>query len=491
MRLLVTLSSIHVQAWTLPTTRRSTATTTTKYFGVVQRPIPSILYWHLRHAECPTRTFAKVTRLSMKDGATTVHGDDSIAASSLPLSTTTTTLPTTTPTSDDNNQHWMHRILMAHAPTNSSDQDGTATIRVWEIGNDSSSSSWYSSAETYINEWNRAHKDTQMTLDWTLSPTSTTTSPESTTKRTASDHSVQVLSTNDATHDVNSAHIVVLHMHDDTDDADTSSIVEDASSTTVPASWKSWMEYFSSSSSNAASVSHVILVSSSGNNADTSWHSIAPQLWTLPWAHVKSWKEVLSSSSQQCHALTRVRARMLPHVLQLRGTVAHGYGRGGAKLGFPTANLPSSDFAQALQDVPTGVYSGWARLKGPIHESDTVIKAVVNIGYSPTFAGQENAEKIVEAHLMSDTPLPSFYGETMRLQLHAFVRPEQKFDTFPALVAQIHADVRDVKALLDQSPFEEFSRDTFLTASSSVSDDTLPSWTWTDSRELWHTTTIQ
>ncbi|EEC48785.1 predicted protein, partial [Phaeodactylum tricornutum CCAP 1055/1] len=151
--------------------------------------------------------------------------------------------------------------------------------------------------------------------------------------------------------------------------------------------------------------------------------------------------------------------------LRLRGKVDSGYGRGGKKLGFPTANLPSRLFQNALQDVPAGVYFGWALL-----ESDELAapgrniahKAVVNVGFSPTFEGQENAEKIVEAHLMAEEPLTDFYNETMRLQLHGFLRPEIKFSSFPDLIKQINADVVDAKEALDVSPFVGFKSDLFF-----------------------------
>ena len=74
----------------------------------------------------------------------------------------------------------------------------------------------------------------------------------------------------------------------------------------------------------------------------------------------------------------------------LRGPVANGFGRGSKKLGIPTANLPCSLFQDALSELPCGVYVGWAAIRGSVH------KAVCNIGFSPTFAGEENPEKIVE-----------------------------------------------------------------------------------------------
>ena len=116
-----------------------------------------------------------------------------------------------------------------------------------------------------------------------------------------------------------------------------------------------------------------------------------------------------------------------------------------------------------LQSPPTDYESRWL---------------VVNIGLSPTFEGQENPEKIAEAHLIGDCGFESdFYGEVsfkrtvhmtpvvvvvtcrsikrqvMRLSLVGAQRSEMKFDSFPALVAQITKDVADANEVLDRSPF--------------------------------------
>ena len=184
--------------------------------------------------------------------------------------------------------------------------------------------------------------------------------------------------------------------------------------------------------------------------------------------------------------------------MRFRGPVDQGYGRGGKKLGFPTANLPSKLFQNALQDVPTGVYFGWAVLEEGAADGSTTAatgrntrhKAVVNVGFSPTFEGQENPEKIVEAHLIfgnggdgdeseNPSPLdpPDFYGETMRLQLVGFLRSEIKFPSFPDLIAQIRKDVVDAAEALDEDLYQEFSRDPFLQVrdkSASSSSTTTP-----------------
>lgn len=155
---------------------------------------------------------------------------------------------------------------------------------------------------------------------------------------------------------------------------------------------------------------------------------------------------------------TKTPYQPLPQVLRFRGTVDSGYGRGGKKLGFPTANLPESLFKNALENISTGVYFGWAVVEG----REGIQKAAVNVGYSPTFEGKENAEKIIEAHLIPETPMEDFYNETMRLALSGFLRPEQKFDSFPELMAAITRDVDNAKEALAVQPYISLKDDSFL-----------------------------
>jgi hypothetical protein len=82
-------------------------------------------------------------------------------------------------------------------------------------------------------------------------------------------------------------------------------------------------------------------------------------------------------------------------------------------------------------------------------------KAVVNIGYTPTF---------IEAHLIleEDDDITDFSGETMRLQLNGFFREVRKFPTFPELIFQIKTDVQDAKDALDLEPYASFQNDPFV-----------------------------
>jgi len=130
-----------------------------------------------------------------------------------------------------------------------------------------------------------------------------------------------------------------------------------------------------------------------------------------------------------------------------RGEVSQGYGRGSKKLGFPTANLPASLFSGRLADVAAGVYSGWAALNGVVYA------AVANVGLSPTFVGNENPEKIVEAHLI-DYPddQGDFYGQELSLLFVAWQRPELKFGGLAELSAAIAKDARDAMSALMSKP---------------------------------------
>ena len=137
---------------------------------------------------------------------------------------------------------------------------------------------------------------------------------------------------------------------------------------------------------------------------------------------------------------------MLSKVLLLQGRVTTGYGRGSKKLGVPTANLPHFHDLLNSNNYQRGVYFGW----GTIDNDNNIYGCVANIGISPTFVGNENAINIVEAHLL-DRNSNDFYGNNLRLALVSFLRPEQKFQSFDALINQINNDVNMAKTLRDNN----------------------------------------
>jgi len=164
----------------------------------------------------------------------------------------------------------------------------------------------------------------------------------------------------------------------------------------------------------------------------------------------------------------RVPFQLLKNIMRFRGPVSLGYKRGSKQLGVPTANLPEILFSAPLQNIPTGVYFGWAVIEQNSSTSsslpgrNTCHKAVVNIGFSPTFVGKENPHKIIEAHLIDANNISDFYDENIRLQLIGFLRNEQKFSSLDALKTQIYLDIDRAREALNIQPFAALRTDCFL-----------------------------
>lgn len=68
--------------------------------------------------------------------------------------------------------------------------------------------------------------------------------------------------------------------------------------------------------------------------------------------------------------------KVLETPLRLSGEVVKGFGRGSKELGIPTANLPVESLGDALDDIPPGVYYGWASVG-----SHAPCKMVMSIGW--------------------------------------------------------------------------------------------------------------
>jgi riboflavin kinase/FMN adenylyltransferase len=126
-------------------------------------------------------------------------------------------------------------------------------------------------------------------------------------------------------------------------------------------------------------------------------------------------------------------AEMLGRYHELRGQVVHGDGRG-RKLGFPTANL---DVREHCAIPANGVYAVYATVGGAKY------RAVANVGLRPTFGPGERA---IEVHLLDFQGL--FYGQEMTVQFVERLRSERRFGNQEALCAQIAADIRHARAVL-------------------------------------------
>jgi riboflavin kinase / FMN adenylyltransferase len=117
----------------------------------------------------------------------------------------------------------------------------------------------------------------------------------------------------------------------------------------------------------------------------------------------------------------------------LRGQVVQGAQRG-RTIGVPTANLNVWD---ELLLPANGVYATYAWVGQERHAAAT------NIGVRPTVDGQSLS---IEAHLLDFEG--DLYGQEIKLEFVSRIRDEQKFPSLDALVAQIHADVKQTRQLL-------------------------------------------
>ncbi|MEO6582557.1 MAG: bifunctional riboflavin kinase/FAD synthetase [Sphingomicrobium sp.] len=125
--------------------------------------------------------------------------------------------------------------------------------------------------------------------------------------------------------------------------------------------------------------------------------------------------------------------RLLSRPFAVQGVVEHGDGRG-RDLGYPTANLRLGDY----QRPAYGIYAAHVRL-----DDGREVPAVSSLGIRPTF---QPPVELLEAHLFDfDEDL---YGQTVEVALHAYIRPEEKFDDLAALTARMGEDEAAARRLL-------------------------------------------
>jgi riboflavin kinase/FMN adenylyltransferase len=125
--------------------------------------------------------------------------------------------------------------------------------------------------------------------------------------------------------------------------------------------------------------------------------------------------------------------KLLSRDYAIEGVVQNGDARG-RELGYPTANLVLSDY----QRPKYGIYAVRATL-----DDGSEHAGVANLGVRPTF---DPPQELLETHLLDFTG--DLYGRKMEVGLHAFVRPEQKFENIDALVAEMRRDEAAARRLL-------------------------------------------
>lgn len=132
----------------------------------------------------------------------------------------------------------------------------------------------------------------------------------------------------------------------------------------------------------------------------------------------------------------RKAAALLGHWWSINGRVSEGDKRG-RTIGFPTANI---ELGESLQPK-LGVYA----VRVTVEDEGKTYTGVANIGLRPTF---DKRDVLLEVHLFNYEG--DLYNKHLRVQLIAFLRPEQKFDGIDALKAQIAKDCKIAKIVLSE-----------------------------------------
>ena len=126
----------------------------------------------------------------------------------------------------------------------------------------------------------------------------------------------------------------------------------------------------------------------------------------------------------------------------LTGNVQKGAERG-RLLGFPTANIA---VPQNMVLPGNGVYVTRVSIDGgPLQE------AVTNIGYHPTVDKLD--VPIIESHLLDFSG--DLYGKQLRVEFMKMLRPEQVFETFSELSAQIAEDKKAAADYFETHPIKK------------------------------------
>jgi riboflavin kinase/FMN adenylyltransferase len=173
-----------------------------------------------------------------------------------------------------------------------------------------------------------------------------------------------------------------------------------------------------------------------GNVVTLADHARRLGFFTEMVAPVDDAQEVVSSSrirdalrAGDCATATR----LLTRPFTVRNVVQHG-DKNGRLLGFPTANL---DMGQYLRPR-YGIYAVTGRLP-----DGRMLKGAANLGIRPSF---DPPKELLEPHFFDFAE--DLYGQEIDVAFHAFIRPEAKFDSMDALMAQIAADCDDARAAL-------------------------------------------
>ena len=136
-------------------------------------------------------------------------------------------------------------------------------------------------------------------------------------------------------------------------------------------------------------------------------------------------------------ALARANA-LLGYRWFVLGPVRHGEKRG-RELGYPTANLMLPDC-----DLAHGIYAVRVRL-----EAGAIRDGVASYGRRPTF---DDGAPLLEVNLFGFSG--DLYGRDIAVEFVGFIRGEERFADAAALIARMHVDAAEARAMLaaDRTP---------------------------------------
>jgi riboflavin kinase/FMN adenylyltransferase len=130
-------------------------------------------------------------------------------------------------------------------------------------------------------------------------------------------------------------------------------------------------------------------------------------------------------------------ARLLTRPFAIEGIVQHG-DKLGRQMGFPTANLMLNGYIRPAY----GIYAVRGRLA-----DGRCLDGAANLGLRPSF---DPPKELLEPYFFDFSG--DLYGQTLAVELHAYLRPEERFDGLDALKAQIARDCDAARALLAAIP---------------------------------------
>ena len=129
--------------------------------------------------------------------------------------------------------------------------------------------------------------------------------------------------------------------------------------------------------------------------------------------------------------------QLLGHNYRLTGRVIRGL-RIGNTLGYPTANIEIADPNKLIP--PEGIYAVKLRIDG------RWLKGMMYIGTRPTL--KVKGKQSIEINIFDYNN--DIYGESVEIELLAYVRDDQKFDNLSLLKKQISDDERVVRRLFNR-----------------------------------------